>query len=1165
MNATRRLLSAPAVALLVLAGLAVAAGPALAASPPLPPGVKLPAGVDVNQFLQQMSGGKTPPTAQNVQDGNGRGQPSQTSAPAFEPQVDPKTRILRLAQDLLWDGRLTDEREKRLDQEAESLGLTRAEAREIYSPVLEERAALVRSVLVQAQALADKGDLAATDRSYLERRLQDRGVEKSDAERVVAHVADRLRNEALYGSYVRAFLEDGLIDRTEQGMLAKKRAALGLTKAEHDEVVAAVREKLREPAQDVLGDIRDRDRDLEQEQPDLELYGRGLFGRKPDQAFEPPANLPPPDDYRIGPGDRFRVALWGRLEAEYTLEVDPEGRVLFPKIGPVRVGGLTYAEARDLLTRRAESITGVTAAVTLDGTRSVRVFVVGELMKPGSVTLSPLSTVVHAVMAAEGPTPLGSLRHVVLRRAGAQLAVFDLYGFLLRGEMAGSRPLQDGDVVVVPRAERTVAVWGKVKRPAVYELVPGEGLRAALAYAGGLAADAFGGRVQVVRTVGHERRVALDVSLPDLDGDFPLEDGDRVRVYPLPPEVDNRVSLFGHVYQTGTFAWTDGMRVSDLVGGADNLKPEVDLAYAVILRETGPDRSKKVVAFHLGKALDGSGPGEDPALRPRDEVYVFSRDQFRPPLRAEAAGEVRNPGLYRFEPGARVADLVRLAGGLAPDALLARAELLRYQDDRTRETLYVDLGRALDGDPAENLELADQDRLVVHPVWDTSFRETVTVDGEVQRPGEIELTRGMTVRDLVFKAGGVTRDAYAGVAHLYRTDRATKEVTIHTFDLGKALAGDPAENLALQDLDRVTIHSAYEFAFRQKVYAGGFVNSPGEFPYATNMRVRDLVLAARGLKEEAYLGQAELVRRVVPGGEEARTFTLTFDLGKALAGDPSDNLPLEPYDRLFVKRIPEWRETWKIELKGEVRFPGVYYVTKGERLSSVIQRAGGYTAEAYLRGAVFTRLSAQELQQRRLDALRDRVQENMLRLSSFQAQAALSPEDAVAQQQYLAAQKQLFEKLSKVRATGRVVIQLAPLEAFAGSEADLAVEDGDALFVPPTPQTVSVVGQVYNPTSLVWEPSNKEAGYYLDRTGGPTPAAEAGEIYVVRADGTVVSPESASGGWWSQGVLGLDLYPGDAILVPDKVVQVSALKLTKDVSQILFQIAVTAGVAIALF
>ncbi len=1149
------------IALLALAACTLAAGPARAAPPvPLPPGVRLPAGVDVNQLLNQMSGGKAPATLQKDQ-----GETTRTAGQAVAPQIDPKAEILRLAQDLLWDGRLTDEREQRLARKAGELGLTRAEAQQLYTPYLEERAALVRGVFVQARALAPEGALTDPDRTYLERRLRDEGADREDAKRVVAFVGEQLRRETLYESYVRAFLEDGLIDRAEQGQLEKRRAALGLTGDEHDAILARVREELREPAQDVLGEIRDRDRDLEAEEPDLRLYGRGLFSRKPDQSFEPPANLPPPDDYRIGPGDRFRVALWGRMEAEYTLEVDPEGRVLFPKIGPVRVGGLTYAEARDLLTDRAESITGVTAAVTLDGTRTVRVFVVGELMKPGSVTLSPLSTVVHAVMAAEGPTPLGSLRHVVLRRAGEQLAVFDLYGFLLRGEMVHSQPLQDGDVVVVPRAERTVRVWGKVKRPAVYELAPGEGLRAALGYAGGLTADAFGGRVQVVRTQDHQRRVALDVSLPDLDGDFPLQDDDRVRVYPLPPEVDNRVSLFGHVYQTGTFAWSEGMRVSDLVGGADNLKPEVDLAYAVILRETGPARSKQVVAFNLGNALGGSEPGEDLVLQPRDEVYVFSRDQFRPPLRAEAVGEVRQPGLYRFEAGARVADLVRLAGGLAPDALLARAELLRYHPDRSRETLYVDLARALDGDPAANLELADQDRLVVHPVWDTAFRETVSVDGEVRRPGEIELTRGMTVRDLVFKAGGVTKDAYAEVAHLYRTDRATKEVTIHTFDLGRALAGDPAENLALQDLDRVTVHSAYEFAYRQKVYAGGFVNSPGEFPYATNMRVRDLVLAARGIKEEAYLGQAEIVRRVVPGGEEARTFTLTFDLGKALAGDPADNLPLEPYDRLFVKRIPEWRETWKIELKGEVRFPGVYYVTKGERLSSVIQRAGGYTADAYLRGAVFTRESARQLQQRRLDALRDRVQENMLRLSSFQAQASLSPEDAVAQQQYLAAQKALFEKLSKVRATGRVVIRLASLEAFAGSEADLAVEDGDTLLVPPTPQTVSVVGQVYNPTSLVWEPSNKEAGYYLDRTGGPTPAAQDDEIYVVRADGTVVSPESAGGGWWSRGVLGLDLYPGDAILVPDKVVQVSALKLTKDVSQILFQIAVTAGVAIALF
>ncbi|RMG96137.1 MAG: hypothetical protein D6708_02650, partial [Candidatus Dadabacteria bacterium] len=363
---------------------------------------------------------------------------------------------------------------------------------------------------------------------------------------------------------------------------------------------------------------------------------------------------------------------------------------------------------------------------------------------------------------------------------------------------------------------------------------------------------------------------------------------------------------------------------------------------------------------------EAAGTEDDPLLRPGDEVFLFSQDAFRPPRRATASGQVRKPGRYRIEPGARVADLVRLAGGLAPDALLSRAELLRYLPGRERQTLYVDLGAALAGDPAHNLELQDEDELVVHAVWDLGPEPVVFVEGEVQSAQDPEnlkgksawerfrerldqaaaspaqgsvpvpLTRGMTVQDLVFKAGGLTKSAYLPVAHLYRTDPATKEITARTFDLGRALQGDPAHNLELQDLDHVVIHSAYDFQPLRPVVVGGMVTRPGEYPYAENLRVRDLILAAGGLKDEAYPDEAEIVRTEVPeGSDEAVTRTIRFSLERAMAGDPEHNLLLHPYDKVFVKRIPEWRETWKVEVAGEVRFPGTYYISKGEHLSSV--------------------------------------------------------------------------------------------------------------------------------------------------------------------------------------------------------------------------------------
>ncbi|GAB4246923.1 MAG: hypothetical protein Kow0054_01540 [Deferrisoma sp.] len=1220
MNRFVRVLFALALAAAPL-GLARAAGPSLPAptsGAPKIPG--LPPGVDVNRLLQQMQGGSGAVSAPAP-----REEPKRKAAVQKE---SPEEEFRAIVKEVLLTEMPDAEKRKELLTQALALGLTRAEAEKILEEVAEERAERIRAALADVRALREAGDLDEEARAWLLRKWMDLGDSQEEAEKLLEYAMERLHRLDVYRSVLETFRSDGVITATERTILEQRRTQLALTDEDHATVEAELEEEGPAPVLDVYERLRKEAESLQPAQAKLELYGKQLFAAGPD-AFAPPALLPPPDDYRVGPGDRFHVTLWGRLEAEYDLVVDPEGRVQFPKVGPVSVAGLTYREARDALRTRAESITGVNAAVTLAATRSIQVFVVGEVEAPGAVTLSPLSQTVHAVMAAGGPTDLGSLRSVRLRRGGKVIATLDLYAFLRDGYAPGDRPLETGDVVVVPRATVLVEVTGVVKRPAIYELLPGEGLRAALDFAGGLRADAFGGRIQVERTEGHERRVVRDVTWGPGAPDFPLKDGDRVRAFPVPPEPENKVALYGHVYRPGTYAWKEGLRISGLLGSADRLKPRVDLEYGVILRDTGPDRVKEVVTFRPGRALEAAGTEEDPLLRPGDEVFLFSQDAFRPPHRATASGQVRKPGLYRIEPGARVADLVRLAGGLAPDALLSRAELLRYLPGRERQTLYVDLGAALAGNPDHNLELQDEDELVVHAVWDLGPEPVVFVEGEIQKAknpenltgktawdrfrewveseqdrdgnpsqtgfgglptprnrgrkppeaiarkteeGElgsvpVRLTRGMTVRDLVFKAGGLTKSAYLPVAHLYRTDPATKEITARTFDLGRALQGDPAHNLELQDLDHVVIHSAYDFQPLRPVVVGGMVTRPGEYPYAENLRVRDLILAAGGLKDEAYPDEAEIVRTEVPeGSDEAVTRTIRFSLEQAMAGDPEHNLPLRPYDKVFVKRIPEWRETWKVEVAGEVRFPGTYYVSKGEHLSSVLRRAGGYTPEAYLRGAVFTRESAREQQQRRLDELRDRLQQAILRASSAEVQAALTPEDVAAQKQYLAAQEQLLRKLEAARATGRVVVRFLPLEELEGSEWDIALEDGDTLTIPKRPQTVNVVGAVYNPTSLLWEPANRTVEHYLEKTGGPTPDAEEKEIYVVRADGTVVSSRSLAGGsWWSRDIEALELYPGDTVLVPEKVVRVSFMKELKDMTQILYQIAVTAGVAVALF
>jgi protein involved in polysaccharide export with SLBB domain len=336
------------------------------------------------------------------------------------------------------------------------------------------------------------------------------------------------------------------------------------------------------------------------------------------------------------------------------------------------------------------------------------------------------------------------------------------------------------------------------------------------------------------------------------------------------------------------------------------------------------------------------------------------------------------------------------------------------------------------------------------------------------------------------------------------------------------------------------------------------------------MRVSDLIFRAGGVEKLAYLEKAEITRQQIsPGG--ALPIRIEVNLGKAIAGDPEHNLLLEDFDHLLVRRIPDLDLVISVEIQGEVRFPGSYPVQKGERLSSVLQRAGGFTDRAYLRGAVLTRESARALQERRLQELLREEEQALLTESAVTTAEALSAEDTQAQRQAFAFRRDLLGRLRAVQPEGRVVVQLRPLEVFAGSAQDIELEPGDQLFIPQTPKYVSVLGEVYNRTSLIHE-SGKDIAHYLRKVGGIKPTANEKEIYVVQVDGTVFSNTQdkflvvqADGRTTYLGdFYSIQLQPGDTIIVPRRVQTPATLRNIRDIVQIIFQGVTTLGIIAAL-
>jgi protein involved in polysaccharide export with SLBB domain len=304
-------------------------------------------------------------------------------------------------------------------------------------------------------------------------------------------------------------------------------------------------------------------------------------------------------------------------------------------------------------------------------------------------------------------------------------------------------------------------------------------------------------------------------------------------------------------------------------------------------------------------------------------------------------------------------------------------------------------------------------------------------------------------------------------------------------------------------------------------------------------------------------------------GDSVSMSSLVIDLGRALKNDPKHNLLLEPFDELSVRRIPNWAvETERyMTIKGEVQFPGVYPIFKGERISDVIRRSGGYTDKAYLRGAKFTRRSVQELQQKRMEEILVNTEKDIMQKQAASATVASSKEELDATRAALASLLMGVEKMKGLKAEGRVVIRLTAVDELMKGNYDLELEGGDQLEVPPRPGVVSVLGQVYNPTSYIYL-AGQDIDSYLQKSGGPVKNAEEDEMYVIRADGTVFSRQQSSfgiqwsdeGGHWSFGsFLSSSLGAGDTLVVPQKLEQISWMRDIKDITQILANVALTAG------
>ncbi len=619
----------------------------------------------------------------------------------------------------------------------------------------------------------------------------------------------------------------------------------------------------------------------------------------------------------------------------------------------------------------------------------------------------------------------------------------------------------------------------------------------------------------------------------DTSGDVRLMPGDVVFVPPVGP----LVGIAGEVLRPAIYEIDEGTTVRELIELAGGLTPSAydELLQVERIETTGQTTfDLSLAATDLWTVRDGDLVRIYP-VRDIEENVVF------------VTGNVVRPGKRQHYDGMRVLDLVPEPDDLLPETFFDYA-LIERENPLTREPEYIgfDLGAAmLRGVPASNVELEPRDRVYVF--HRENFRDVprVSVRGEVRSPGSYAHKKDMQVLDLVLAAGGLTNDAWLEEAELFRTHIPSMDVDRIEIDLEAVLAGDDAANVVLEDLDELAVHSVWEFREEEEVQALGEVNNPGRYPLFEGMRVSDLIFAGGNLTEAAYRDHAELTRYEIVNGERRVLRHVQIDLDAILQGDPRPDLMLEPYDRLLVRRISNWRGDEVVTITGEVAFPGRYPIEEGEHLSSVIERFGGFLEDAYLPAAVFRRSDIKTLQREQLDRMADQLEADLARLSVAPTRSSAS--DASRRQSALEAGNELAARLRSVDATGRMVIDLDDPDEIAGTSSDIVLENGDHLHVPKRPDYVMVMGQVNNPTAFQYD-DGRSINHYIREAGGTTRFADRGRTYVVRADGSVDTRARFA-------------QPGDVIIVPESLDRFSGMQFMLDISQVLYQIGLAAASA----
>lgn len=656
------------------------------------------------------------------------------------------------------------------------------------------------------------------------------------------------------------------------------------------------------------------------------VFGMSLFDQV-SVSFEPSLNVPTPIDYTLGAGDEIVIDIWGAAEQTYRLSVSAEGNIRIPNLGPIYVNGLQMNDAENrILNRLTDIYSGLSpnnpeegntyAQVTLGSVRSIKVTIIGEVRQPGTYSISSLSTAFNALYASGGPDRDGTFRNIQIIRNNEVVETLDIYDFLVSGDQESNIRLRDQDVIKIDPYMNRVQLTGETKRVGFFELKADETLEDLLNFAAGFTDEAYTRRLTLEGNTPTMRRVS-SIFYPE-EADRKLQNGDRVSVGQIIDRFENRVQIEGAVFRPGTYEYTSGLSLYDLIDQADGLREFAFLQRGTIER-LNENREPEILSFSVERVMNDPA-SHDILLQPDDVVQISSLFDLQEEYSISVRGAVNSSGTFQFRDGIKLSDAIFKADGFRDNAAAYRVDVARRITDggevkgiRTAETFRFDVDETLSFEEENgDFELMPFDQIYVRTKPNYQTQQTVTIEGEVEFPGTYVLdSRNMRMSDLVEMAGGLSEFAYPTGASLERRlrddideelefldeeersdDLARRSNTSVGIRLAEALQNpDSDQDLILEQGDVISIPKEL-----MTVRIEGEVLNPTSVRYDDSRSFRSYLDAAGGVTDNAQRGRAYIV---YSNGEVDRSKRFLF-----FRNNPS----VEPGATIVIPREPEQRE-----------------------------------------------------------------------------------------------------------------------------------------------------------------------------------------------------------------------------------------------------------------